>query len=79
VTPLIEISCLTKDYGAVRAVDNLSFEVEAGVIAGFLGPNGSGKTTTLRSLLGLVTPQPGVRRFPVARIETCGSHCGRSE
>jgi ABC-2 type transport system ATP-binding protein len=59
VTPLIEISCLTKDYGAVRAVDNLSFKVEAGVIAGFLGPNGSGKTTTLRSLLGLVTPTAG--------------------
>jgi ABC-2 type transport system ATP-binding protein len=56
---IIEINHLTKDYGAVRAVDDLSFEVEAGTIAGFLGPNGSGKTTTLRSLLGLVAPTGG--------------------
>jgi ABC-2 type transport system ATP-binding protein len=56
---LIEVTCLTKDYGPVRAVDDLSFKIEAGVIAGFLGPNGSGKTTTLRSLLGLVTPTAG--------------------
>ena len=48
MTSLIEVTCLTKDYGAVRAVDNLSFKLEAGVIAGVLGPNGSGKTTTLR-------------------------------
>ena len=56
---VIEVSRLTKDYGAVRAVDDLSFKVEAGVIAGFLGPNGSGKTTTLRSLLGPVAPTAG--------------------
>src|SRR5947209_1494128 len=56
---LIEVTCLTKDYGPVRAVDDLSFNIEAGVIAGFLGPNGSGKTTTLRSLLGLVAPTAG--------------------
>src|SRR5437764_1116177 len=56
---LIEVSGLTKDYGPVRAVDDLSFNIEAGVIAGFLGPNGSGKTTTLRSLLGLVAPTAG--------------------
>jgi ABC-2 type transport system ATP-binding protein len=57
--PLIEITNLTKDYGDVRAVDDLSFGVEAGVITAFLGPNGSGKTTTLRSLLGLVAPTSG--------------------
>jgi ABC-2 type transport system ATP-binding protein len=57
--PIIEINQLTKDYGDVRAVDDLSFAVEAGTIAGFLGPNGSGKTTTLRSLLSLVTPSVG--------------------
>jgi ABC-2 type transport system ATP-binding protein len=56
---IIEINHLTKDYGTVRAVDALSFSVEAGTIAGFLGANGSGKTTTLRSLLGLVTPTGG--------------------
>ncbi len=57
--PLIEITNLTKDYGDVRAVDDLSFGVETGVITAFLGPNGSGKTTTLRSLLGLVAPTSG--------------------
>ena len=51
---LITIDHLVKDYGAVRAVDDLTFTVEAGTIAGFLGPNGSGKTTTLSALLGLV-------------------------
>jgi ABC-2 type transport system ATP-binding protein len=56
---IIHISHLTKDYGSVRAVDDLSFRIEAGVIAGFLGPNGSGKTTTLRSLLGLIAPTAG--------------------
>jgi ABC-2 type transport system ATP-binding protein len=56
---LIEIHGLTKLFGPVRAVDDLSFEIETGTIAGFLGPNGSGKTTTLRSLLGLVTPTAG--------------------
>ncbi len=57
--PLIEINHLIKDYGDVRAVDDLTFSVESGSIVGFLGPNGSGKTTTLRSLLGLVTPTSG--------------------
>jgi ABC-2 type transport system ATP-binding protein len=56
---VIEIQGLTKEFGTVRAVDDLTFEVEAGRIVGFLGPNGSGKTTTLRSLLGLVTPTAG--------------------
>jgi len=50
---------LTKTFGAVKAVDDLSFTVEAGSITGFLGPNGAGKTTTLRMLLGLVTPDAG--------------------
>src|SRR5436190_10447120 len=70
--PLIEVSRLTKDYGTVRAVDDLSFNIEAGVIAGFLGPNGSGKTTTLRALLGLVAPTSGSATFggiPYSRLE----------
>jgi ABC-2 type transport system ATP-binding protein len=57
--PLVEIQSLVKHYGAVRAVDGVSFSVEAGTITGFLGPNGSGKTTTLRALLGLLTPTSG--------------------
>ena len=51
---LIQIDHLVKQFGEVRAVDDLSFGVEAGSIVGFLGPNGSGKSTTLRALLGLV-------------------------
>jgi len=50
---------LTKRYGPVLAVDDLSFDVHAGRVTGFLGPNGSGKTTTLRILLGLAAPTSG--------------------
>lgn len=50
---------LTKRFGAVTAVDALTFELGAGSITGFLGPNGAGKTTTLRLLLGLATPSSG--------------------
>jgi len=50
---------LCKDFGAIRAVDRLSFTVEPGTVTGFLGPNGAGKTTTLRALLGLVEPTSG--------------------
>jgi ABC-2 type transport system ATP-binding protein len=50
---VIEARNLTKDYGAKRAVDGLSFTVEPGVVTGFLGPNGSGKSTTMRLILGL--------------------------
>ncbi|MHB8329070.1 MAG: ABC transporter ATP-binding protein [Acidimicrobiales bacterium] len=55
----IEVQGLTKRFGAVIAVDDLSFVAERGVVTGFLGPNGAGKTTTLRMLLGLVTPTSG--------------------
>ncbi len=57
--PAIEVRGLTKRFGPVLAVDQLSFEVERGTVAGFLGPNGAGKTTTLRMLLGLVRPDEG--------------------
>jgi ABC-2 type transport system ATP-binding protein len=55
----IEVLGLTKRFGSVLAVDDLSFRVEPGRVTGFLGPNGAGKTTTLRCLLGLVTPSSG--------------------
>ncbi len=55
----ILIEGLTKRYGPVLAVDDLSFSVPAGRVTGFLGPNGAGKTTTLRILLGLVHPTTG--------------------
>jgi ABC-2 type transport system ATP-binding protein len=50
---------LTKRFGSVLAVDDLSFTLEPGTITGFLGPNGAGKTTTLRMLLGLAAPTSG--------------------
>ena len=56
---VIEVGQLTKRFGAVTAVDRLSFQVAAGTVTGFLGPNGAGKTTTLRMLLGLVRPDSG--------------------
>jgi len=55
----ITIEHLSKTFGAVRAVDDLSFTVRPGRVTGFLGPNGAGKTTTLRMLLGLVRPTSG--------------------
>jgi ABC-2 type transport system ATP-binding protein len=55
----IQVEHLTKRFGPVKAVDDLSFEVGPGIVTGFLGPNGAGKTTTLRMLLGLVAPTSG--------------------
>jgi ABC-2 type transport system ATP-binding protein len=55
----LSVDGLSKRFGSVVAVNNLSFGVQPGRVTGFLGPNGSGKTTTLRCLLGLVTPTSG--------------------
>ena len=57
--PELEVRNLSKHYGRTLAVDDLSFEVEAGRVTGFLGPNGAGKTTTMRALLGLLRPTRG--------------------
>ena len=59
----IQISGLSKHFGPVTAVDDLSFTVEPGQVTGFLGPNGAGKTTTLRVLLGLVRASAGTATF----------------
>jgi len=55
----IEVAGLSKQFGPVKAVDDLSFTVDEGRVTGFLGPNGAGKTTTLRMVLGLVNPTSG--------------------
>ena len=55
----ISVSNLTKIYGERSAVSQASFEVPMGTVCGFVGPNGSGKTTTIRMLLGLITPSAG--------------------
>jgi ABC-2 type transport system ATP-binding protein len=56
---MITAHSLTKRYGAIMAVDNLTFEVPPGVVTGFLGPNGSGKSTTMRMIMGLDMPTSG--------------------
>ncbi len=56
---MIEVDKLTKRYGPVTAVDNLSFAARPGHVTGFLGPNGAGKTTTMRVILGLDAPTSG--------------------
>ncbi len=59
MTPAIEVTNLTKNYGQTVAVENLSLAVPRGVLFGFLGPNGSGKTTTIGCLTGLLDPTAG--------------------
>ena len=59
MTLAIDVQGLSKRFGALQAVDNISLQIEQGHITGVLGPNGSGKTTTLRMLCGLLTPDNG--------------------
>jgi ABC-2 type transport system ATP-binding protein len=69
---VIDVRSLSKRYGNVLAVDDLSFRAEPGTITGFLGPNGAGKSTTLRSALGLVHPDAGgvtVLGVPYQRLD----------
>jgi ABC-2 type transport system ATP-binding protein len=89
---VIELHGLTKRFGDLVAVDELSFEVDSGQVVGFLGPNGAGKTTTLRILLGLATPTEGSATIngrpyqeldrPLhvvgAVLDNSGAHPGRS-
>ena len=56
---MIQVEGLTKDYGARRAIENLTFNAEKGEILGFLGPNGAGKTTAMRILVGYMPPTSG--------------------
>jgi ABC-2 type transport system ATP-binding protein len=87
----VEVRGLTKTFGRVTAVRGMSFTAPAGKVTGFLGPNGSGKTTTLRVALGLVRPDAGAaliggipygrlarpRRTVGALLEASGFHPGR--
>jgi ABC-2 type transport system ATP-binding protein len=60
--PIIHIEHLSRSFGTVKALDDLSLEVPAGIVFGFLGPNGVGKTTTIHLLLGLLEPTAGKAR-----------------
>jgi ABC-2 type transport system ATP-binding protein len=87
----LEVRGLTKTFGSVTAVREVSFRAPAGQVTGLLGPNGSGKTTTLRATLGLVRPTAGTaligglayrnlprpRRVVGAMLEATGFHPGR--
>ncbi|MFE0748561.1 ABC transporter ATP-binding protein [Gordonia sp. NPDC058843] len=78
-SPAITIDGLTKRFGGLTAVDDLSFTVAPGRVTGFLGPNGSGKTTTLRMLLGLVEPTAGralIGDRPFRQIPQPAQHVG---
>src|SRR5690606_31155269 len=57
--PLVEVRLLNKRFGAVVAVDNVSFSVEKGEVLGFLGPNGAGKSTTMKVIAGVLPPTSG--------------------
>lgn len=59
MTPIISVKNLTRRFGDFIAVDHISFDIEPGQVVGYLGPNGSGKTTTIRMLLGLIRPSEG--------------------
>jgi ABC-2 type transport system ATP-binding protein len=67
--PMIEACGLTKRYGSVVAVDDLTFTVRPGAVTGFLGPNGSGKSTTMRLLLGFDAPDSGEARINGRRYQ----------
>src|SRR5437773_5503719 len=56
---MIEIHHLSKSFGPLRAVDDISFSVGRGEILGYLGPNGAGKSTTLKTIAGLLSPDSG--------------------
>jgi ABC-2 type transport system ATP-binding protein len=88
----VDVVGLTKRFGSVLAVNDVTFHVEPGRVTGFLGPNGAGKTTTLRCLLGLVAPTAGTATIdgrpyrelsdPIgtvgAALEAASFHPGRS-
>jgi ABC-2 type transport system ATP-binding protein len=75
----ISVQGLTKRFGSVSAVDDLSFDVPPGTITGFIGPNGAGKTTTLRMVLGLVRPTAGIALVdgvPYVNLDRPAHHVG---
>ena len=68
MSPLLEVADMRKAYGAIRAVDGVSFAVAAGEILGVIGPNGSGKTTLFNAILGQVAPTAGRVEFEARSI-----------
>ncbi len=77
MTAIIEVSGVTRDFGAFRAVDRVSFTVSPGEVVGLLGPNGAGKTTCLRVLSGLLTPTSGQTRINGFSVQQQGLEARR--
>ncbi len=76
---MIEVQGISKHFGPIKAVDDLSFRCEPGTVTGFLGPNGAGKSTTLRMICGLARPTAGaasVLGLPYSGIANPGRHVG---
>jgi len=80
MTAIISVDNLTRRFGDFLAVDHISFELDPGQVVGYLGPNGSGKTTTIRMLLGLIRPSEGSARVlgfdSAAQSERVRAHTG---
>src|SRR5258708_12980315 len=72
MAPIVEVDRLSKHFGHVRAVQEISFSVAEGEVFGFLGPNGAGKTTTIRILLGLLHADGGTAK--IAGHDCCTDH-----
>ena len=62
---VIKLDHLTKDYGEGRGVFDLNLDIEQGEMMGYVGTNGSGKTTTIRNILGFLKPTKEKSRFPI--------------
>jgi ABC-2 type transport system ATP-binding protein len=69
MAPLLEVKNLSRRFGAIAAVDDVSFAVPRGEILGFLGPNGAGKTTTMRMIAGFLAPSAGTATVCGADVE----------
>ncbi|HUH65297.1 MAG TPA: ABC transporter ATP-binding protein [Syntrophales bacterium] len=82
-TPFLQVENLTKDFGGLRAVNNVSFTIERNEIVGLIGPNGAGKTTTIRLLMNILKPTSGrvllkgedITRMKTAKIVNKGMAC----
>lgn len=76
---MISVHAVSKTYGALRAVDDISFECRPGQVTGFLGPNGAGKSTAMRIMVGLTPPSAGhvlIDATPYAALPNPGRHVG---